>query len=202
MNALPVRPDSERTQAQRERILAAAKKCFIEHGFHAAGMARIAETAGMSQGLIYRYFANKHAIILAIIERQLAKSRDDICNLSKTGDFAQAIYEVFDRWQQDDPEITNAALFLEMTAEAPRSAELAAAMQASDLELRREFCKWLALDVEQGGKGMTQEVAEVRALGLQCFIEGLAVRALREPKLDRKLLHAAIKTYLDALVTP
>ena len=34
-----------RTQAQRERILQAAQQCFIEHGFHAAGMAKIAETA-------------------------------------------------------------------------------------------------------------------------------------------------------------
>src|SRR3546814_14252294 len=36
-----------RTLAQRERILCAAQKCFVEHGFHAASMASIAETAEM-----------------------------------------------------------------------------------------------------------------------------------------------------------
>jgi len=63
----------ERASAQRDRILAAAKQCFIEHGFHAASMASIAEAADISAGLIYRYFDNKNAIILAIIERHPAQ---------------------------------------------------------------------------------------------------------------------------------
>ncbi len=53
-----------RAEAQRDRILCAALKCFIEHGFHAASMANIAETAQMSAGLMYRYFDNKNAIVL------------------------------------------------------------------------------------------------------------------------------------------
>ena len=68
----------ERAELQRGRILDAAQKCFIEHGFHAASMASIADTAGMSAGLIYRYFENKSAIILAIVQRQLELLRDDI----------------------------------------------------------------------------------------------------------------------------
>ena len=39
-----------RAEAQHERILSAAQQCFIEHGFHAASMASIAETAEMSAG--------------------------------------------------------------------------------------------------------------------------------------------------------
>ena len=31
--------DTPRAEVQRERILCAAQKCFIEHGFHAASMA-------------------------------------------------------------------------------------------------------------------------------------------------------------------
>ena len=34
-----------RAAAQRTRILQAAQKCFVEHGFHAASMATIAQTA-------------------------------------------------------------------------------------------------------------------------------------------------------------
>ena len=54
----PRRQGGARSRSARS-ILDAAKKCFIEHGFHAASMANIAETAGMSPGLIYRYFENK-----------------------------------------------------------------------------------------------------------------------------------------------
>src|SRR5690606_20893936 len=55
----------ERAQAQRARIMAAARKCFVEYGFHAASMGNIAQQADMSAGLIYRYYASKSAIIIA-----------------------------------------------------------------------------------------------------------------------------------------
>jgi AcrR family transcriptional regulator len=58
-----------------------ALKCFIEHGFHAASMANIAEAAQMSAGLMYRYFDNKNAIVLAIVERQLEEKRAGIRQL-------------------------------------------------------------------------------------------------------------------------
>jgi len=54
-----------RAAKQRERILDAAEACFIRHGFHAASMAHIAQTADMSAGLIYRYFDGKAAIVKA-----------------------------------------------------------------------------------------------------------------------------------------
>src|SRR5690606_14944113 len=79
-------PVSSRAEAQRSRILNAAQQCFIEHGFHAAGMALISAAAGMSPGLIYRYFENKNAIILAIIERQLDEARADIAALQSGTD--------------------------------------------------------------------------------------------------------------------
>ena len=51
MNSRPLSGKAEaRIGAQRERILTAAQECFIGHGFHAASMASIAETAGMSAG--------------------------------------------------------------------------------------------------------------------------------------------------------
>lgn len=59
-----------RAQVQRTRILDAARTCFAERGFHAASIAAIAEAAGMSQGLIYRYFTNKAAIVHAIVDEQ------------------------------------------------------------------------------------------------------------------------------------
>src|SRR3546814_7429913 len=72
-----------RTLAQRERILCAAQKCFVEHGFHAASMASIAETAEMSAGLIYRYFENKNAIILAIVERRSEEHTSELQSLMR-----------------------------------------------------------------------------------------------------------------------
>jgi len=41
-----------RTRMQKERVLTAARASSVDGGFKAAGMATIAETAGMSPGLI------------------------------------------------------------------------------------------------------------------------------------------------------
>ena len=196
----PGKPCSERALAQRERILAAAKQCFVEHGFHAAGMALIAQTAGMSPGLIYRYFDSKNAIILAIVERQLEVSRAGICALRDAKDFAQGVFEVFNRWLSADPDIMNAALFLEMSAEAGRDPQLRQALADSDREVRKEFVRWLSRSVEEGGLSLAPDVAEVRALGLQCFVEGLAVRALREPDVSPQALKAAIANFLAGML--
>ena len=86
--------DTPRAEAQRERILCAAQRCFIECGFHAASMASIAETAQMSAGLMYRYFENKSAIVLAIIERQLHEGRTQIAQLHSSSELAASLYDV------------------------------------------------------------------------------------------------------------
>ncbi|TCS39267.1 TetR family transcriptional regulator [Paucimonas lemoignei] len=202
MNARPCSAkQTERALAQSERILCAAQKCFIEHGFHAAGMALIAETAEMSPGLIYRYFPSKNAIILAIVERQLQNARTDIRSLYHAPDIAAAAYDAFDCWRRSDPRLMNAALFLEMSAEASRNPELAAALAASDAEIRKEVAQWLQAPVEAGGKGLPPQLATMRGVAMQCFMEGLAIRALREPDIDHVTLQAAIKEFIDNLTS-
>ncbi len=197
--SLPISKISERAQSQRARILCAAQKCFIEHGFHAAGMASIAKNANMSPGLIYRYFDSKNAIILAIVERQLEDSRTGIRALHDAPDFAAAAFKAFNHWRNADPRVMNAALFLEMSAEATRNPTLAAALRASDLELRKELSNWLAASIADGGKGLPVKVAQIRAISLQCFMEGLAIRALREPDLSPAALKAAITHFMNGL---
>lgn len=201
MNALPQGPArlSERAQAQSERILNAAQKCFIEHGFHAAGMALIAETAGMSPGLIYRYFPSKSAIILAIVERQLEHSRAGIRDLHNAPDFKDAAFNAFIRWRDGDPCLVNAALFLEMSAEASRDPMIAAGLRAHDQEIRNELAAWMSASVVAGGKGLPPEVARTRAITLQIFFEGMAIRALREPGIQPEELKSAIGDFVDKL---
>ena len=48
---------------RRERILEAAERAFVRHGFHATTMQHVAEEIGMSAGNLYRYFPSKDAIV-------------------------------------------------------------------------------------------------------------------------------------------
>lgn len=198
----PTAKAEARAQAQRERILVAAQKCFVLHGFHAASMANIAETAGMSAGLIYRYFKAKNDIILAIIERQLEEARADIAKLHANSDVVEGIAEVFRQWKANDPGITNAALFLELTAQATRDAEIAAATHASDRVLRADLVAWFARSSEQGGMGVPESEVEMRVLIVQSLIEGLAIRSIAQPELSVAEVKVALEHILPVLLSP
>lgn len=50
--------------------------CFAKHGFHQASMHDISAEAGISVGLIYRYFANKEAVIAAMADRHKNEIHD------------------------------------------------------------------------------------------------------------------------------
>ncbi|KRE97835.1 hypothetical protein ASG87_15025 [Frateuria sp. Soil773] len=196
------KPLSGRVKAQRERILTAAQDCFVKHGFHAASMASIAETAGMSAGLIYRYFPNKSAIVLAIIERQTEIELEDMRQFSAATDPTEALVETFAAWSRPEPgmRIMNAALFLEASAEATRDEAVAKAMQQVDELYYHELQSLMARPAAQGGFGMPAETARRRSLVLLCLVEGLAVRATRDPGLDLDWLRAALGEVMPHLV--
>ena len=189
----------ERAERQRDRILQAAKRCFVEHGFHAASMANISEAADMSPGLIYRYFENKNAIILAIIERQLQESRAGIEALNHATDFVARLVEVFRQLQSADDELMNPTLFLETSAQASRDQQIAQALGQSDQATRAGLADWLARLARHEGRTFDQQEIEARALILQCLIEGLIVRAVREPGLDTSVLARGLAVVLPHL---
>ena len=188
----------QRAEAQRGRILDAARQCFIEHGFHAATIANIAETAQVSAGLIYRYFENKSAIILAIVEEQLVLLREEI-SLNDRPELPQLMADNYARTCGAQRGM-NAALLLEISAEATRDPQIAQALDDYDAAVRQALCEWLARNRKQGGQGLPKDVAPRRALVLQCLFEGLKLRETREPGLDRGLLLAALQEVVPGIL--
>jgi len=192
-----------RAEAQRSRILRAAQQCFVDKGFHAASMAAIAQAAEMSPGLIYRYFKSKNEIILAIIEQQLGLARARIGELHGAEDLAAGITRAFQATAGAGDKGISAPLFLEMSAEATRDPQIAAAIREFDTTVRADIEHVLSRSAKQGGYGLTAgSAAAGRALLLVCLLDGLKVREAREPHLDRKLLHAALTQLLNELLTP
>ena len=57
------------TLDRRTQILDAAVICFAKRGFHQTSMHDISAEAGISVGLIYRYFENKEEVISAMADR-------------------------------------------------------------------------------------------------------------------------------------
>jgi AcrR family transcriptional regulator len=197
----PPRAIQAKAHRQRQRILDAAEKCFIESGFHAATVAHIATTAGMSAGLIYRYFESKSAIVRAIIERHL---ENDGCRLLDGHDAArplcEGLLEVFDCWRRGaDPKL-NAALMLELTAESTRNPELAQFVRGHDRAVGKSLAARLQREAREGGRQLTAAEAHGRAVILQCVLEGLASRAVRDPTLRPATLRPALQQVIGALL--
>lgn len=55
----------------RARILRAALRLFAKHGYDRTSIAMIAAAAGISQGLLYNYFAGKKGLLRAIFEESM-----------------------------------------------------------------------------------------------------------------------------------
>jgi len=64
---------AERTGLNREQVLAAARKVFIESGYERATLDAIAEAAGFSKGVVYSQFESKGDLFLALLDRRIGE---------------------------------------------------------------------------------------------------------------------------------
>jgi AcrR family transcriptional regulator len=69
---LPIaaRPRAERADAarNRERVLAAARQLFAEHGVEAVTMDQVARAAGVAKGTIFHRFGDRAGLALALLD--------------------------------------------------------------------------------------------------------------------------------------
>lgn len=195
-----------RAQAQRDRILDAAQTCFAERGFHGASMAMIADTAQMSPGLIYRYFAGKSELIHGIVTRQIELMAEDLETFqSGMHDAASLIAERF-REDAGGPDrnsrtsrMLEPALILEIVAESGRDPVIANAFDAFDRHIDNALGTWLARPREQGGQGIPAHELPARVLILRSLFDGLKMRQARHPQIDQALLYEALSIALRGL---
>jgi len=59
---------TERKQATRSELVAAARAVFLRRGYHAASLDEIAEEAGFTKGAVYSNFDGKDDLFLAVLD--------------------------------------------------------------------------------------------------------------------------------------
>jgi AcrR family transcriptional regulator len=190
---------SERALRQRERILEAARLCFVKRGFHGASIADIALEAGMSPGLMYRYFENKNAIIKAIIERQLESGRRTLEEIKSPEDLVDGIMHAIERWRSGSSDQMSAPLFLEISAEATRDPEISAIVHEADLLIKNHLREAMQRTASTKSMYQDERKANARLLLLLSIVEGLAVRSCRETQLDHEVLRSALTRFIAEL---
>ncbi len=71
---------------RREQVLAAALELFCEHGYAGTSTRRIAEAAGVTEGLIFHYFATKEALLFELAAQRHTFAGQVLTVMQRAGD--------------------------------------------------------------------------------------------------------------------
>jgi TetR/AcrR family transcriptional regulator, transcriptional repressor of aconitase len=87
----------ERKAERREQILDAARRCFAEHGYEGATVARLEDATGLSRGAIFNYFASKEDLFIELAVEDSRRMSDTWVN-EGLGALIEAVLELDPAW--------------------------------------------------------------------------------------------------------
>jgi TetR/AcrR family transcriptional regulator, repressor for uid operon len=121
MSPLQIDPAFDR----RTQILEAAIVCFAKRGFHQTSMHDISAEAGISVGLIYRYFENKEAVISAMADRHKKEIQEMLERARQAPTLLESLEILFTaHCCEGEPHIIS-AFVVDLYAEASRNPQTA-----------------------------------------------------------------------------
>ncbi len=120
---------------RRARIVAAAERAFVRHGFHATTMQHVAEEAGMSAGNLYRYFPSKEAIVEGLCVVDQGERAQVFSALAGRADLIRAMCETLRTHLLAKPP-EKARMIIEIWSEASRNPRVAAITRAVDADVK------------------------------------------------------------------
>src|SRR2546427_3816860 len=110
---------------RRTQILDAALVCFAKRGFHQTSMHDISAEAGISVGLIYRYFANKEAVISAMADRHKNEIQEVLERARQAPNLLESLEILFTAHCCENSPKMLSAFVVDLYAEASRNPEVA-----------------------------------------------------------------------------
>jgi TetR/AcrR family transcriptional repressor of uid operon len=118
-------PQTESSSDRRTQILNAALVCFAKRGFHQASMHDISAEAGISVGLIYRYFENKDAVISAMADRHKEEIHEVLERAQQAPTLLESLEILFTAHCCEDAPQVVSAFVVDLYAEASRNLRVA-----------------------------------------------------------------------------
>lgn len=122
--------------ANRELILTTAQRLFAERGIANVCMASIAETAGVGKGTLYRGFANKGELCLALLDEDMRAFQNQTLQALREN-YKQAALSQLDAF------LNSLVYFVEHQAPLLREAELHGVLQNETLADNGSAHRWL-----------------------------------------------------------
>ena len=189
-------------KARRDQVLTAAAECFRRKGFHAAGMAEISRTAGMSAGHIYNYFESKEAIIESIIEKDMEEMFSIFEHFEgQPEDTLTVLLNGLNIGVQRHMDTGECAVDLEMLAEAGRNVKVAKLLRDADTQARNRM-RQLLISERSVIKGIDEVELESRINVIFSVMAGLLLRKVLYPELTVETVLIALRPAMKTLLMP
>jgi len=110
---------------RKSQILEAAIICFARNGFHLTSMHDISAEAGISVGLIYRYFQNKEAVIAAMADQYKKEIQELLERAAQAPTLLESMEILFTAHCCENSPKVQSAFVVDLYAEASRNSDLA-----------------------------------------------------------------------------
>lgn len=184
--------------SRRERILVAAERAFVRHGFHAATMQHVAEEAEMSAGNLYRYFPAKEAMVEALCALDQEGNTDAFAGLfAPNSDIREAVYVALRDHVFAKPK-EKARMIVEIWAEAGRNVRVAGMTRALDADVLEKLERVIDAAKASGVASPSLD-SRFAARFFFTFVAGLFKRIATEPDFDRTVETAMAHGVVQAL---
>ena len=168
--------------SRADSILDAAGRCFARGGFHATTMVDVAQQAGCSPGLIYRYFASKDDLVTALVQRDCERIVAAI-NAEDEPDLVVRLRRLCAELLAETNEPGQARLHILIIAEAARDTGVTAVVRRMFDQIAATLGDALEA-AQKRGEVATDQEADRLARCLVGLVEGLLVQKAVTPDLD------------------
>ena len=147
-------------------LLDAAEEVFAEKGFTPATLDDIARAAGYTKGAIYKHFATKEDLFLAVSDRYWRRYFDNFAEVLSTATEvgARELDEIAQRWRQlsIDRGAEHAALGHEFTLYLLRNPDARERVAAKRSEVVEALAKFIVEGIDRIGGVAADPAADVR----------------------------------------
>ncbi|MBW0005545.1 MAG: TetR/AcrR family transcriptional regulator [Hyphomicrobiales bacterium] len=167
---------------RRHRIIEAAERAFVRHGFHATTMQHVAAEAAMSPGNLYRYFRSKEAIVQALCARDQAERGRAFAAFAQAESVIGAMAEGLRMNLLGKPR-EKMQMILEIWAEAGRNPDIAALCGAIDADVHAGLIG-LVEAAKRKGEAVGDLDADFSARVMITVVVGLFKRRAHEADFD------------------
>ena len=185
----------------RAELVAAARRVFLQRGYHAASLEAVAEAAGFSTGAVYSTFTGKADLFLAVLDAHIAERTRE---MERTGASSGSVVDHAERLARQFAAVTRhepawSLLVIEFWAYAARDPELRHQFALRHDELKAAIERVIDETLDRTGERLAFSSAEV-AMTAIALGNGLTLERLAHPdQLHDELFPRVAARIMDGL---